>query len=84
MRTTEQIIIDELNRIVLMQAQENKLLKARIADLEQKLERYVNRKDSNNSSIPPSKDENRPPRTSSLRQKAIEKQEVNPDMKGKL
>jgi transposase/uncharacterized coiled-coil protein SlyX len=73
MRTTEQIIIDELNRIVLMQAQENKLLKARIADLEQKLERYINRKDSNNSSIPPSKDENRPPRTSSLRQKSNRK-----------
>jgi len=73
MRTTEQIIIDELNRIVLMQAQENKLLKARIADLEQKLERYINRKDSNNSSIPPSKDENRPPRTSSLRPKSNRK-----------
>lgn len=73
MRTTEQIIIDELNRIVLMQAQENKLLKARIAELEQKLERYIIRKDSNNSSVPPSKDENRPPRTSSLREKSNRK-----------
>jgi hypothetical protein len=67
MQTPEQIIIEELKRIILMQAQEIKLLKARITDLEQKLERYINRKDSNNSSLPPSKDENRPLRTISIR-----------------
>jgi transposase len=72
-QTPEQIIIEELKRIILMQAQEIKLLKARITDLEQKLERYINRKDSNNSSLPPSKDENRPPRTSSLREKSERK-----------
>ena len=73
MRTPEQIIIEEFKRIILMQAQEIKLLKARITDLEQKLERYINRKDSNNSSLQPSKDENRQPRTSSLREKSERK-----------
>jgi transposase len=83
MQTPEQIIIDELKRIILMQAQEIKLLKARITDLEQKLERYINRKDSNNSSLPPSKDENRPPRTSSLREKSDRKVGGQPGHEGK-
>ena len=83
MRTPEQIIIEELKRIILMQAQEIKLLKARITDLEQKLERYINRKDSNNSSLPPSKDENRPPRTSSLREKSERKVGSQPGHEGK-
>jgi len=83
MRTPEQIIIEELKRIILMQAQEIKLLKARITDLEQKLERYINRKDSNNSSLPPSKDENRPPRTSSLREKSDRKVGGQPGHEGK-
>ncbi len=83
MQTPEQIIIGELKRIILMQAQEIKLLKARITDLEQKLERYINRKDSNNSSLPPSKDENRPPRTSSLREKSDRKVGGQPGHEGK-
>lgn len=83
MQTPEQIIIEELKRIILMQAQEIKLLKARITDLEQKLERYINRKDSSNSSLPPSKDENRPPRTSSLREKSERKVGGQPGHEGK-
>jgi transposase len=83
MQTPEQIIIGELKRIILMQAQEIKLLKTRITDLEQKLERYINRKDSNNSSLPPSKDENRPPRTSSLREKSDRKVGGQPGHEGK-
>ena len=83
MQTPEQIIIGELKRIILMQAQEIKLLKTRITDLEQKLERYINRKDSNNSSLPPSKDENRPPRTSSLRGKSDRKVGGQPGHEGK-
>jgi transposase len=83
MRTPEQIIIEELKRIILMQAQEIKLLKARITDLEQKLERYINRKDSNNSSLPPSKDENRPTRMSSLREKSDRKVGGQPGHEGK-
>jgi len=70
MRTIDQIVIEELRHIIQMQSQENKLLKARIADLERKVEQLTIRKNSNNSSTPPSKDENRPPRTSSLREKS--------------
>ena len=65
MKTSDQIIIEELKRIILMQAQENTLLKARIDGLERELARYTTRKDSSNSSLPPSKDENRAQRTSS-------------------
>ena len=83
MRTSEQIIIEELKRIVLMQAQEIKLLKARLTDIERRLEQYTTRKDSNNSSIPPSKDENRPPRTSSLREKSDRKVGGQPGHEGK-
>jgi hypothetical protein len=55
-----------------MQAQELAkipIILARIEALEHELMRYKTRKDSSNSSLPPSKDENRPPHTSSLREK---------------
>jgi transposase len=86
MKTSDQIIIEELKRIVLMQAQEIAqiaLLKARIDVLERELARYTTRKDSNNSSMPPSKDENRPPRTSSLREKGNRKAGGQPGHEGK-
>jgi len=83
MRTLEQIVIEELKHIIQVQAQENKLLKARIADLERKVEQLTIRKDSNNSSVPPSKDENRPPRTSSLREKSDRKVGGQPGHDGK-
>jgi len=83
MKTSDQIIIEELKRIVLMQAQEIALLKARIDVLERELARYTTRKDSNNSSMPPSKDENRPPRTSSLREKSNRKAGGQPGHEGK-
>jgi len=83
MQTSEQIIIEELKRIVLMQAQEIKLLKSRITELERIVEQLTTRKDSNNSSIPPSKDENRPPRTSSLREKSDRKVGGQPGHEGK-
>ena len=84
MQTPEQIIIGELQRLILMQAQEIKLLKARITDLERKVEQNnKTRKDSNNSSIPPSKDENRPSRTSSLRKKTGRKVGGQPGHEGK-
>jgi transposase/uncharacterized coiled-coil protein SlyX len=70
MKTSDQIIIEELRRIVLMQAQEINRLMKKIDVLESELARYKTRKDSNNSSLPPSKDENRPPRTNSLREKS--------------
>jgi len=83
MKTSDQIIIEELKRIVLMQVQEITLLKARIDVLERELVRYTTRKDSNNSSMPPSKDENRPPRTSSLREKGHRKAGGQPGHEGK-
>src|SRR4030042_7144171 len=83
MDTSDKIIIEELNRIVKMQAQENRLLKAKINYLEQELARVTTRKDSNNSSLPPSKDENRPPRTSSLREKSGRKAGGQPGHEGK-
>jgi len=48
---------------------ENKRLRSDIAILKDKLGRYENPKNSNNSSIPPSKDENRPFKSKSLRKK---------------
>jgi len=86
MKTSDQIIIEDLKRIVLMQAQELAkipLLIARIEVLERELERYTTKKDSNNSSLPPSKDENRPPRTSSLREKSNRKAGGQPGHEGK-
>jgi transposase len=86
MKKSDQIIIEELKRIVFMQAQELAkipLLIARIEVLERELERYTTRKDSNNSSLPPSKDENRPPRTSSLREKGTRKAGGQPGHEGK-
>jgi hypothetical protein len=69
MEPSDKIIIEDLKRIIMMLARENTLLKARIEDIERELVRYKTKKDSSNSSLPPSKDENRPPRTSSLREK---------------
>jgi transposase len=73
MKTFDQIIIEELKRIVLMQAQEITLLKTRIDVLERELVQYTTRKDSKNSSTPPTKDVNRPPRTRSIREKSDRK-----------
>jgi transposase len=84
MQTLEQIIIDELQRLIRMQAEEIKVLKARITDLERRVEQNNRpRKDSNNSSTPPSKDENRPQRTSSLREKTNRKVGGQPGHEGK-
>ena len=44
------------------------LLEFRIVNLESRLCRYQNPKNSGNSSIPPSKDENRPKKMQSLRE----------------
>jgi len=60
MQSPEQIIIEELKRIVEMQALENSMLRSEIDKLKQRLDKLETRKNSSNSSIPPSKDENRP------------------------
>ena len=83
MQTPEQIIIDELRRIVEMQAKQINLLIKENARLKQRLAKLETRKDSRNSSIPPSKDENRPKRTNSLREKSDKKVGGQPGHKGK-
>jgi transposase len=66
--TTEQKRILELEQIVTKQAAFIKSLVKIIEQLEARLSKYETPKDSSNSSIPPSKDENRPKRTQSLRE----------------
>jgi transposase len=86
MEPSDKIIIEDLKRIIMMQAQELAkipLLIARIEVLERELAQYKTKKDSNNSSLPPSKDENRPPRTRSLRQKGGRKAGGQPGHDGK-
>jgi len=83
MEPSDKIIIEDLKRIILMLAQENALLKARIEVIEGEMARYKTKKDSNNSSLPPSKDENRPLRTSSLREKGGRKAGGQPGHDGK-
>jgi len=86
MEPSDKIIIEDLKRIILMQARELAkipLLIARIEALERELARYKTKKDSRNSSLPPSKDENRPPRTSSLREKGGRKAGGQPGHDGK-
>jgi len=51
--------------------------------MEQQVARFTTRKDSHNSSIPPSKDENRPKRTNSLREKSDKKVGGQPGHEGK-
>lgn len=86
MKPPDKVIIEDQQRIILMQARELAkipLLIARIEALERELERLKTKKNSNNSSLPPSKDENRPPRTSSLREKGSRKAGGQPGHEGK-
>jgi transposase len=48
---------------------ENRILRKENQELKERLSRYEHPKNSGNSSIPPSKDENRPKRNTSLREK---------------
>ena len=79
----DQITMEELTHLVQAQTMIIVRLEAKIDKLEQELEKYKTRKDSSNSSIPPSKDENRPLRTSSLRQKSDRKVGGQPGHEGK-
>ena len=62
-RRLEQKRIKELEK-------ENTSLRLLVEDLLEKLNKLQNRKNSNNSYVPPSKDENRPRKTKSLRKKS--------------
>jgi transposase len=61
----------------------NTVLMKRISFLEEELAIYKNKKNSNNSSIAPSKDENRPLRNQSLRQKSDKRAGGQPGHEGK-
>jgi transposase len=56
---------------------------AKVSRLEEELAFIKNRKNSNNSHIPPSKDENRPKKNQSLREKTLKKQGGQPGHEGK-
>jgi len=58
------------------------ILESRIVDLEKELARYRHPKNSSNSSVPPSKDENRPKKTQSLRESSGKKSGGQPGHKG--
>ncbi len=77
------ILIQTLISKVEEQQNINKVLMKRISLLEAELAIYKNKKNSNNSSIPPSKDENRPLRNQSLRQKSDKKVGGQPGHEGK-
>jgi len=64
-----QIIIELQAAYIKELEKKNKELERRIIDLEERITKYEYQKNSRNSSIPPSKDENRPVKTSSLREK---------------
>lgn len=57
-------------------------LELRVKDLENRLSKYENPKNSRNSSVPPSKDENRPQKNQSLRESSDRKSGGQPGHKG--
>jgi transposase len=57
-------------------------LEDRVVQLEKELAKYRTPKNSSNSSIPPSKDENRPKKTQSLREESVKKSGGQPGHEG--
>lgn len=68
-------VVQELNSLVKRQAQ-------RIVELEAEQSKYKNKKNSNNSHLPPSKDENRPLKNQSLRSSSGKKPGGQPGREG--
>ena len=68
----ELIIQHQAKYIKELEAQNRELI-IRVTKLEVQLEKYLHQKNSNNSSIPPSKDENRPFKSKSLREQTGKK-----------
>lgn len=75
--------IEELLAIIKKQQMMIDELQVKVARLEQELSYYRKGKNSNNSHIPPSKDENRPLRNQSLREKSGKKPGGQPGHEGK-
>lgn len=74
--------LDRLEQRVVELERENVLLKKENAELRERLAKYENPKNSRNSSIPPSKDENRPRKNQSLRKSTGRKPGGQPGHKG--
>lgn len=64
----DKIIAKLIKRVEVLERQ-NTMLCKEVAELQHRLSKYEHPKNSNNSSVPPSKDENRPRRNQSLRKK---------------
>jgi len=77
-----QIIIELQAAYIKELEKKNKELERRIIDLEERITKYEHQKNSRNSSVPPSKDENRPKKTYSLREKTGKKPGGQPGHKG--
>ena len=75
--------IDVQAKQIDVQGKQIDLLGKENADLKHRLEKLETKKNSRNSSIPPSRDENRPKRTNSLREKSDRKVGGQPGHKGK-
>lgn len=75
-------LIQELIKMNHRLMEEVKSLKSRVSDLEKELARYRAPKNSRNSSVPPSKDENRPKKNQSLREDSERKSGGQPGHKG--
>lgn len=75
--------LTELALTIEVQAEEIGALKRENADLRERLAKYGNPKNSRNSSIPPSKDENRPRKNQGLRGKTGKRPGGQPGRKGR-
>jgi len=74
--------IQDLVNINLRLMERIRFLEARVLELEKELSSYRHPKNSRNSSIPPSKDENRPKKTQSLREDSDKKPGGQPGHEG--
>lgn len=74
--------IQELVNMNLKLMERIQILEKTIMDLENRLSKYGNPKNSRNSSVPPSKDENRPAKNQSLREDSGKKTGGQPGHKG--
>jgi len=76
-----ELLTQRVYQLEVVERENQKLRKENIA-LQQRLSKYEHPKNSNNSSIPPSKDENRPKRNQSLREKSGRNPGGQPGRKG--
>jgi len=74
--------IKELTKLVNKLMKHIEVLEAKVEKLENQLARYQTPKNSTNSSVPPSKDENRPMKSQSLRKSSGKKSGGQPGHKG--